>query len=204
MTTSMQRSMERVGIVGVPFNKGQPLDGVALGPQAIRDGGLVEDLKEFNQWIDIQDYGDVNEHSAKITNTQTMPTNMRNYEIFAGTMQRLSDKVLEVYRDNRMCWTLGGDHAIAVGETEVQLMSTSTNAKMIETYFIVSHPLGSISGHLRHNENTSVIWIDAHSDLNTNRTSQSGNIHGMPVALLAQELDAYWGHLTGLEWLKNK
>lgn len=138
MTTSVHRSMTRAGIVGVPFNKGQPLGGVALGPQAIRDGGLVKDIKGFNPWIDIQDYGDVNEHSATITNTGTLPENMRNYEIFAGTMQRLSDKVLEVYRDNRMCWTLGGDHAIAVGETRVQLLRTRTNAKIIVAYRVAS------------------------------------------------------------------
>ncbi len=29
-----------------------------------------------------------------------------------------------------------------------------------------------------------VIWIDAHSDMNTDETSPSGNIHGMPLAAL--------------------
>lgn len=32
----------------------------------------------------------------------------------------------------------------------------------------------------------------------------SGNIHGMPVALLVQELSEYWEKLSGMEWLKEK
>lgn len=71
-------------------------------------------------------------------------------------------------------------------------------------YFFLFVYLGSISGHLRHNPNTSVIWIDAHCDLNTNYTSMSGNIHGMPVAILAKELEVHWDQLIGLEWLKEK
>jgi arginase len=29
-----------------------------------------------------------------------------------------------------------------------------------------------------------VVWIDAHSDINTPETSPSGNVHGMPLAAL--------------------
>ena len=29
-----------------------------------------------------------------------------------------------------------------------------------------------------------MIWVDAHADINTPETSESGNIHGMPVAFL--------------------
>ena len=32
---------------------------------------------------------------------------------------------------------------------------------------------------------TGVIWVDAHADFNTPQSSPSGNIHGMPVAVLA-------------------
>ncbi|KOC70566.1 Arginase-2, mitochondrial, partial [Habropoda laboriosa] len=45
-----------------------------------------------------------------------------------------------------------------------------------------------------------VIWVDAHADLNTNKTSESGNVHGMPVALLTTELADYWPHLPGMDW----
>src|SRR5699024_3858402 len=34
-----------------------------------------------------------------------------------------------------------------------------------------------------HYENLGVMWYDAHGDLNTDKTSPSGNIHGMPLAV---------------------
>ena len=43
--------------------------------------------------------------------------------------------------------------------------------------------LGSIAGASKFLGNDlSVIWIDAHGDINTDETSPSGNIHGMPLA----------------------
>lgn len=51
---------------------------------------------------------------------------------------------------------LGGDHAISVGTI----------------------------GGITHDQPAGVIWIDAHGDFNTMETSDSGNIHGMALALL--------------------
>ena len=42
--------------------------------------------------------------------------------------------------------------------------------------------------------------MDAHADLNTNKTSSTGNVHGMPMALLAKELSDYWPYLPGMDW----
>lgn len=42
--------------------------------------------------------------------------------------------------------------------------------------------MGSVSGVAR--GRTGVIWVDAHADFNTPETSPSGNIHGMPLAVL--------------------
>lgn len=52
---------------------------------------------------------------------------------------------------------LGGDHAIAVS---------------------------SISRALERNPNLGVLWVDAHGDINTMDSSESGHIHGMPISIL--------------------
>ena len=44
--------------------------------------------------------------------------------------------------------------------------------------------LGSIRGAARVNNSIGVIWVDAHADFNTDATTPSGNIHGMPLAAL--------------------
>lgn len=41
----------KVGIIGVPFDKGQRINSSNsknLGPKAIRDGGLISEIKLFN------------------------------------------------------------------------------------------------------------------------------------------------------------
>lgn len=46
-----------------------------------------------------------------------------------------------------------------------------------------------------------VIWVDAHADINTPETSDSGNIHGMPVAFLAGLAEEKREDVFG--WLKE-
>src|SRR5579859_5715042 len=45
--------------------------------------------------------------------------------------------------------------------------------------------LGSITGAVKAHGSVGVVWIDAHADFNTDQTTPSGNIHGMPLAALA-------------------
>lgn len=67
---------------------------------------------------------------------------------------------------------------------------------------------GSVAGHLQHTPDLSLVWIDAHADINLHNTSQSGNIHGMPVSFLLQQLRGTWQH-TGVDriapnwWVQN-
>jgi arginase len=47
------------------------------------------------------------------------------------------------------------------------------------------HCMGTIAGlasYAREHSDPGVLWIDAHGDMNTDKTSPSGNIHGMPLA----------------------
>ncbi len=44
--------------------------------------------------------------------------------------------------------------------------------------------LGSVAGAVKARGSVGVIWIDAHADFNTDQTTPSGNIHGMPLAAL--------------------
>ena len=72
------------------------------------------------------------------------------------TCNKLAQATNEAVRDGFRPITVGGDHSIA---------------------------LGSISGVALEKE-IGVIWIDAHGDMNTDETTISGNIHGMPLAAL--------------------
>ena len=68
----------------------------------------------------------------------------------------LAAKVAEVVKQGDFPIILGGDHSIAIG---------------------------SLAGVSQHYKNLGVIWFDAHGDFNTEDTTPSGNIHGMPLAV---------------------
>ena len=89
--------------------------------------------------------------------------NMKRPLAVSAVTQQLSSQVYEHARHGRCVLTLGGDHSIAIG-------TISGTAKAIRE---------------RLGREMAVIWVDAHADINTPETSDSGNIHGMPVAFLA-------------------
>jgi len=61
-------------------------------------------------------------------------------------------------QNGKIPFTVGGDHSVAIG---------------------------SITGTLEHYGDTlSTVWVDAHADINTLKSSPSGNVHGMAVAFL--------------------
>lgn len=82
--------------------------------------------------------------------------NLKYKNTILHTCEKLAMQVNEAVRDGYRPITIGGDHSIS---------------------------LGSISGVSLEKE-IGVIWIDAHGDMNTDEITMSGNIHGMPLALL--------------------
>lgn len=99
--------------------------------------------------------------------------NMSHLGEVAACTYELSETVQQIMNDDRTVVTLGGDHSVGIG---------------------------TIDGHVKTKGNVGLLWVDAHADLNTNKTSDSGNVHGMPVALLTSELADYWPHLPGMDW----
>ncbi|XKH49614.1 arginase [Chryseomicrobium palamuruense] len=103
---------------------------------------------------DVRDAGDI---SIDQTNAgHDTNTKLRNLPEVIETSTKLADKVSEVLSNNRFPLVLGGDHSIAIG---------------------------TLAGLAKNYENLGVIWYDAHADMNTEETSPSGNIHGMPLAV---------------------
>lgn len=141
-----------ISIIGVPMALGQTRQGVDLGPNAIRYAGLVEQIKKLQ--YEIHDVGniDIDRPDKK---PQVSENNLRNLEKVVNANAKLAQVVEREVGLNRFPLVLGGDHSIAIG---------------------------TLAGLASHYENLGVIWYDAHGDLNTDKTSPSGNIHGMPLA----------------------
>ena len=72
---------------------------------------------------------------------------------------RLYNLELEILENNEFPLTIGGDHSVAI-----------------------SSALASIN----HYKNLGIIWLDAHGDFNTFNSTESGNIHGLPLAVVTK------------------
>lgn len=113
---STQVVKTKVGLLGVPYNGGTSRKGIGteLAPDLIRKEGLVSEIEEFNESVDLKDFGNLN-IDKNPQGSPSEPNNMLNYGGFMPLMKRLSEKVQEIRNEKRICVTLGGDHALAVG-----------------------------------------------------------------------------------------
>jgi arginase len=128
-----------------------------MGPSAVRVAGLEARLEALGHQV--TDGGNIR---VEIAETQSAGSvNARFLQQIADTCTRTAEAVVKSLEDGMSPLILGGDHSLAAG---------------------------SISGvaeyYRRNGEKIGVIWMDAHSDINTPETSPSGNVHGMPLAAL--------------------
>jgi len=146
---------EIVSIIGFPMDLGAGRRGVDMGPSALRIAGLQSKLE--NLGYDVNDTGDVKIEIMERQKVQNLKLKFLN-EILKTSVS-LASKVEKVLDKGNFPLCLGGDHSIALGT------------------------IAGISAYCNKNKlRLGVIWIDAHTDMNTEETTPSGNIHGMPLA----------------------
>jgi arginase len=108
------------------------------------------------------------EVNKKISNFYTLHAEKANKELDKNNKKKnlnpvnifntkLYNLVNDVVKNGEFPITLGGDHVIAIASA-----------------------LASINTH----KNMGIIWVDAHGDYNTLETTQSGNLHGLPYAVI--------------------
>lgn len=128
-----------------------------MGPASLRIANLK--MKVEQQGYGVIDLGDLHvpireSLSAEIQQEKYLTPIKELCEDLAAKTEAILDR-------QHLPLVIGGDHSVAIG---------------------------SVSGILRHfhkkNQHVGLVWIDAHADVNTPSTSPSGNIHGMPLAVL--------------------
>eukprot|EP00814_Leptocylindrus_danicus_P008619 CAMPEP_0116011188 /NCGR_PEP_ID=MMETSP0321-20121206/4425_1 /TAXON_ID=163516 /ORGANISM="Leptocylindrus danicus var. danicus, Strain B650" /LENGTH=247 /DNA_ID=CAMNT_0003480385 /DNA_START=3 /DNA_END=745 /DNA_ORIENTATION=+ len=157
---------------------GQPLIGTDCGPAMLREAGLRSKLTALG-WAReaglrskltalgwrVEDLNDLNFEQITDVNgalSKNSKNNKAKNSIRVGkSAEMIANVVCERASMGRFPLVLGGDHSVAIG---------------------------SLAGILKARPRTGVLWIDAHADLNTPDISGSGNMHGMPVGLLMEEM----------------
>jgi arginase len=156
-TPSTNISARRIRVIGVPLDLGQSRRGVDMGPSAVRVAGLEARLEALGH--EVEDGGNV--AVAIPEQKKEGAANAKYLKEITATCTKHADLVLKTLEAGRVPLCLGGDHSMAAG----------TVSGVAEFY-------------RRQNQRIGLIWIDAHTDINTPDSSPSGNVHGMPLAAL--------------------
>lgn len=164
-----------VSLIGAPTDVGAGVRGASMGPEALRVANLAQVLQSHG--LDVADRGNL----SGPPNPWQLPVGgyRHLHEVLAWNLA-VHEAVHAELGQNRLPILLGGDHCLG---------------------------LGSISAVARHcrerGKRLRVLWLDAHADFNTAALTPSGNLHGMPVALLCglgpAELTAIGGHTPAIE-----
>jgi len=150
--------MKPVHLIGAPLDLGGGRRGVDMGPSALRIAGLGEQIAALGRAT--VDQGNV---AAPIRELAREGDARKKYiEDIAAVCRRIHAMARASLDAGALPVVIGGDHSVAAG-------SVAASAEAVRA--ATGKPLG-------------VIWVDAHGDMNTPETSESGNVHGMPLAAL--------------------
>jgi len=147
----------KIRVIGVPLDLGQSRRGVDMGPSAVRVAGLDARLEALGHIV--EDGGNV--AVAMAEQKKEGDPHAKYLKEITATCTKHAELVLKTLEAGKVPLALGGDHSVAAG----------TVAGVAEFY-------------RRQNQKIGLIWIDAHTDVNTPDSSPSGNVHGMPLAAI--------------------
>jgi arginase len=147
----------KIRVIGVPLDLGQSRRGVDMGPSAVRVAGLEARLEELGHIV--EDGGNV---AVAIPEQKKAGDPHAKYlKEITATCTKEAELVVKTLEAGIVPLVLGGDHSVGAG----------TVSGVAEFY-------------RRQNQKIGLIWIDAHTDINTPESSPSGNVHGMPLAAI--------------------
>ena len=145
----------KIATLNIPIEFGSNQPGTRHGPAALFAAGLHATLSTLN--YDIIDLGTANHFMKKIEVRSDAP--VRHLKQYALWTRALADQAYDMAASDRICVFLGGDHCLSAGT----VAGLSRHAVEAGRAFFV-------------------LWLDAHPDLHTFETSQTGNAHGTPAA----------------------
>ena len=156
-----------VDLIGAPTDIGAGSRGASMGPEALRVAGIQEALQ--GRGLKVCDLGNL----TGPANPWLAPVNgYRHLSEVAAWNRSVHEAMLQSLNSGHLPILLGGDHCLGIGS------------------------ISAVARHCRQTgKNLRVLWLDAHADFNTHELTPTGNVHGMPVAVLCGHGPA---ELTGI------
>ena len=147
---------QAIRLIGAPTDVGAGTRGASMGPEALRVAGLQSVLESHQ--LKVVDSGNVN---GPANPWQAPVDGYRHLNEVAEWNRVVHEAVYSALCADELPILLGGDHCLAIGS------------------------ISAVARHCRDaGKKLRVLWLDAHTDFNTNALTPTGNTHGMPVAVL--------------------
>ncbi|CAO3674436.1 unnamed protein product [Umbelopsis vinacea] len=159
----------RAAVLAFPFNGGQGREGVELGGMQLVEHGILEQLKEMGWQTTFEPNHIID--SLRPTSDEDIQ-GLKKPRFVSAVTKKVADQVSTAAKAGDFVVTLGGDHSLA---------------------------MGTVSGVFDAYPDACLIWIDAHADINTPATTDSGNMHGCPVSFVM----GLAGDVPEFSWIKN-
>jgi arginase len=145
-----------IHLIGAPTDIGASVRGAGMGPDALRVADLPATLARHG--FEVVDGGNL---AGPATPWAPPANGLRHLDEVVAWNRAVYGAVDGALAAGHVPLLMGGDHCLAVGS------------------------ISAVARHARsRGQKLRVIWLDAHADVNTEATSPSGNLHGMPVACL--------------------
>jgi arginase len=151
-------------LVGLPVQTGTYVNGCLMGPDAYRTAGIEEMIVELGHKV--EDIGNL--ALPTLPDVQHANASIHDLAETAAWADKIQTVAYDVMGENSLPIFLGGDHSISIGTVPGVAKHAAEN-----------------------NQKQYVLWLDAHPDFHTLETTQSGNLHGTPVA--------YFSGMSGFE-----
>ncbi len=132
--------------------------GVDMGPSAIRMARIHTAFRRLDHQV--MDGGNIG--VPQIEEQRVVDSDARHSQEIGAVCRQVALATAAVVKADGIPVVLGGDHSLSAGSMAGVQEGRATTGK---------EPMG-------------LIWFDAHADMNTPKTSPSGNLHGMTLAAL--------------------
>lgn len=143
----------KIDLIGVPVNYGCDRYGAEFGPSVLRKNKIIDLINK--EEFDLCNKGDIPIPIVSKEEKYAAHPKLKYLKPIVEYNNILASEVNNSLEEDAFPFIIGGDHSLG---------------------------MGSIAGASKYFDEIAVIWIDAHGDINTEDTSPSGNIHGMPLA----------------------
>lgn len=199
----------KISLIRVPFWLGCGRRGTELGPDSVVEAGLIKQLEALgtelasDEEIDCRTIGAVADDGGgeggeageagkagkdgkgdkpNAIAAEALPDSggdcggkVKHLAEVREMSRRVAAGVYRAAAGGCFPLVLGGDHSVAIG---------------------------SLGGLTAHCERLGVIWVDAHTDINTEESTPSGNAHGIPLAVALGKARFKLTDLTGAKLLR--